>query len=124
MIRFILTATLFTTVAFAQEVNQTLFGVYYSTDNRFERYSTMILSKDYHFIYKSGLGGCQVEVIGTWTIKDEKIWFTNDKKFLGNDTIRYPDLSLTTWTIKRRGIRPDELVDSGCVKEHGLFKKR
>jgi len=84
----------------------------------------MILSKDYHFIYKSGLGGCQVEVKGTWTIKDEKIWFTNDKKFLGNDTSRYPDLSLTTWTIKRRGIRPDELVDSGCVKEDGLFKKK
>lgn len=42
---------------------------------------------------------------------------TNDNEFLRNKIIDYPDMSLTTWTIRKRGVKPNHIVDSGCVKE-------
>lgn len=112
-----------TTATFGQGGHVGLLGTYVSTDNKFERYSTIILSKDYRFTYKSGLGGCQVEVEGTWIIEGKKLKFTNDKEFLNNETIRFPDLGTTRWTIKKFGIKPDALIDSGCVKDDKLHRK-
>lgn len=114
----------FTTTTFGQGGHDGLLGTYESTDNAFERYSIVILDKEYRFIYKSGLGGCQVEVTGTWTIENKKLKFTNDKEFLDNDIIHYPNLGLTTWTIKKLGIKPDKIVDSGCVKDDKLHRRK
>ncbi|MCH7415849.1 hypothetical protein MM213_20280 [Belliella sp. R4-6] len=100
-----------------------LIGVYESTQNKFERYSILILEKDKKFIYKYGVGGCQGEVKGTWTIQDKRLEFLNDQEFLNNDIINYPNLALTTWTIKKKGIKPDKLVNSGCVKDNKLHVK-
>ena len=85
----------------------------------------MILEKNNRFTYKSGLGGCQTEVKGTWTVENKKLKFTNDKEFTDNGTILYPDLGLTTWTIKKTGIKPDGLLDKGfCFKVDKLHRKR
>jgi hypothetical protein len=100
-----------------------LIGVYKSTGDKFEKYSTLTLEKENRFIYKYGAGGCQGEVMGTWTIENKRLKLTNDKVFLNNETIVYPNLSLTTWTIKKTGVKPDKLIDSGCVKDNHLHKK-
>ena len=115
---------LLTTTTFGQEVHDGLLGTYESTENGFERYSTVVLSKNYRFTYKSGRGGCQVEVKGTWTFENKKLKFVNDKEFLSNETIHYPDLSLTTWTVKKIGIKPDKFVESACVTDDNLHRKR
>jgi len=83
-----------------------------------------VLDKDNRFIYKSGLGGCQVEITGTWTVEKKKIKFTNDKEFMDNETILYPNLGQTTWTVKKFGIKPDKGVDSGCVKDGKLHRRK
>jgi hypothetical protein len=114
----------FTTTTFGQSRHDGLLGTYESIDNGFERYSIVALNQDNRFIYRSGLGGCQVEVTGTWTIENKKLKFTNDKEFLVNNTIRYPNLGLTTWTIKKLGIKPDKIVDSGCVKDDKLHLRK
>jgi len=114
----------FTATTFGQGEHDGLWGTYESTDNGFEKYSIVVLKKDYSFIYKSGLGGCQVEVTGTWTIENKKLKFTNDKEFLDNDIIHYPNLGLTTWTIKKLGIKPDKIVDSGCVKADKIHRRK
>jgi hypothetical protein len=101
-----------------------LIGVYESKGNKFERYSILILNKDNVFIYKYGVGGCQGEIKGKWTIENKKVKLTNDQEFLNHGTIVYPDMSLTTWTVKKIGVKPDKLVDSGCVKESQLHIKK
>lgn len=107
-----------------QESSDELIGVYESMGNKFERYSILILSKDNLFIYKYGVGGCQGEIKGKWTIENKKVKLTNDREFLNHKTIVYPDMSLTAWTVKKNGIKPDHLVDSGCVKENQLHRKK
>ena len=124
MTRLTFILILFTTTVSGQRGHDGLLGTYESTDNGFERYSIMILNQDNRFIYKSGIGGCRVEVTGTWTIENKKLKFTNDKEFLDKDTIRYPNLGLTTWTIKKLGIKPDKLVDCGCVKDDKLHRRK
>lgn len=47
----------------------------------------MILDKENRFIYKSGLGGCQTEVKGTWIVENKKLKFTNDTEFTNDGTI-------------------------------------
>ncbi|AXE18383.1 hypothetical protein DR864_11805 [Runella rosea] len=107
-----------------QSTHDGLIGVYESTSNGFEKYSIIILDKDNRFAYKAGLGGCQVEVKGTWIIEKKKLKLTNDNEFLNKETVYYPNLGLTTWTITRNGIKPDGLVDSGCVKDDKLHRRR
>ncbi len=107
-----------------QDSNDALIGVYESMDNKFERYSILILEKDKVFIYKYGGGGCQGEIKGKWTIANKKVKLTNDQEFLYHETIVYPDMSLTSWTVKKIGIKPDKLVDSGCLKENQLHIKK
>ncbi|MBX2970102.1 MAG: hypothetical protein KF803_12090 [Cyclobacteriaceae bacterium] len=101
-----------------------LIGEYFSIENKFESFSTMILEKDNRFIYSYGIGGCRGEVKGTWTIRDKKLEFKNDSTFLDNKIIKYPDLGQTAWTVKKIGIQPDKIVDSGCVKSDKLHMKR
>ncbi len=101
-----------------------LIGEYFSLENKFESYSTMTLEKDNRFTYNYGIGGCRGEVKGKWTIENKKIRFENDTSFLHNKTIHYPDLGQTTWTVKKIGIQPDKIVDSGCVKSDKLHMKR
>ena len=85
----------------------------------------MILEKDNRFTYKSGLGGCQVEVKGTWMIDHKKLKFINDKEFTDDGTLLYPNRGLTTRTIKKTGIKPDGLLDKGfCFKDDKLHRKR
>jgi hypothetical protein len=107
-----------------QDSTDGLIGVYESMDNKFERYSILTLNKDKVFIYKYKVGGCQGEVKGKWTIENKKVRLTNDQEFLNHETIVYPDMSLTTWTVKKIGVKPDNLVDSGCVKENQLHIKK
>jgi len=111
-------------VAFSQDDNNGLQGTYQSIDNGFERYSTMILLTDNRFIYKTGVGGCQVKVTGTWTSNKGRLNFRNDDEFLNHSTIFYPNLSLVTWTVKKFGIKPEGTVDSGCLKDDKLHRKK
>ena len=101
-----------------------LIGEYFSLENKFEGYSTMTLEKENRFTYSYGIGGCRGEIKGKWAIEDKKLRFENDSSFLDNKTIHYPDLGQTTWTIKKIGIQPDKIVDSGCVKSDKLHMKR
>lgn len=82
-ITFIL--VLLTCFAKGQSTREGLVGVYESTG--FDRHSTMILDKENRFIYKSGLGGCQTEVKGTWIVENKKLKFTNDTEFTNDGTI-------------------------------------
>lgn len=110
--------------AWAQESNDRLIGVYESIANKFDRQSVLILDKDSRFIYKYGVGGCRGEVTGNWKIENKRLALTNDNEFLGNDTINYPDLGLSSWTVKRNGLKPDKIVDSGCLKDNKLHRKK
>ena len=107
-----------------QDSTDELIGVYESTSNKFERYSVLVLEKDNRFIYKYGVGACQGEVKGKWTIEDKRLKFTNDNEFLDNETIVYPNLGLSTWTVKKIGVKPEKAVDSGCAKDGELHLKR
>jgi len=100
-----------------------LIGVYKSNGNSFERYSVMTLETNNRFTYKYGLGGCQGEVKGNWKIVDKKITFENDLSFLNDSIIHYPNLGLTSWTVKTIGIKPEQNVDSGCLKDDNLHLK-
>ena len=122
--RLTIILTLLTMVAFSQDDNNGLQGTYQSIDNGFERYSTMILLTDNRFIYKTGVGGCQVKVTGTWTSNKGRLNFRNDDEFLNHSTIFYPNLSLVTWTVKKFGIKPEGTVDSGCLKDDKLHRKK
>lgn len=126
MTRFtiILLLALQTTITWAQKSDEKIIGAYYSTANKFERYSILILENDNKFIYKYGVGGCQAEVKGNWRTEGKKLRLTNDDEFLNNDIIKYPDMSLTTWSIKRTGVKPDKIIDSGCVKDNKLHVKK
>jgi hypothetical protein len=124
MTRLTLLLIFFTATTFGQGEHDRLLGTYESTSNGFERYSVVILNKGHRFIYKSGLGGCQVQVTGTWAIENKKLKFTNDKAFLDNDTIHYPNLALTTWTIRKLGIKPDKKVDGGCMEDDKLHRRK
>jgi hypothetical protein len=116
---------LLTSLTKGQSTHDGLVGAYESKSNGFEWSSVMILEKKNRFTYTSALGGCQTEVKGTWTVEDKKLKFTNDKEFTDHGTILYPNLGLTTWTIKKTGIKPDGLLDKGfCFKDDKLHRKR
>lgn len=108
---------------FGQSSRSGLVGVYKSNANSFERYSIMTLETNNRFVYKYGLGGCQGEVKGNWKVVDKKIVFENDAAFLNDSIIHYPDLGLTTWTVKKIGIQPEQVVDAGCLKDDNLHLK-
>jgi len=110
-------------VSFAQSSQDKLVGIYSSNANKFERYSVMSLEADKRFTYKYGLGGCQGEVKGTWEISDRKVKFKNDLVFTSDSIVLHPNLGLSTWSVNGRGIRPDQAVDSGCLKEDNLHLK-
>lgn len=113
----------FANSVFGQSTVNGLIGIYESRDNAFERFSSMILSEQNRFTYKYGAGGCQGEVTGTWKVENQQLIFENDPQFLNNGIIFYPDLSLTSWKIKRIGIQPNDDVNTGCLKETGLHIK-
>lgn len=108
---------------FGQSSRGGLVGVYKSNANSFERYSIMTLETNNRFVYKYGLGGCQGEVKGTWKVVDKKIVFENDAAFLNDSIIHYPNLGLATWTVKTIGIKPEQAIDAGCVKDDNLHLK-
>ena len=127
MIRYIhifLFSIFFETVCVGQTSTDGLIGIYESVDNKFERYSTLIIKHNNRFIYQAGVGACQVEVTGRWTIEDKKLKFVNDSEFLNNDIITYPDLSKANWKIKKFGVKPDSSIDSGCIVEEKIHRKR
>ena len=106
-----------------QDKTSGMVGVYRSRANEFERWSIMILLEKHRFIYKYGTGGCQAEIKGNWEIENKKLIFKNDKEYLKNDIMFYPNLNQTTWTIKKLGIKPDSLIDTGCLKVTQLHIK-
>lgn len=123
-IRLTLSLTLFcVATTFGQSNRRGLVGVYKSNGNSFERYSVMTLETNNRFVYKYGLGGCQGEVKGNWSVVDKKIVFENDAAFLNDSITHYPNLGLTTWTVKTIGIRPEQAVDAGCLKDDNLHIK-
>jgi hypothetical protein len=101
-----------------------LIGEYFSIENKFESFSIINLERDNRFTYSYGIGGCRAEVKGKWKIQDKKLVFKNDSSFLNNKEIRYPDLGQSTWTVKKTGVQPDKIVDSGCLKTDKLHLKR
>jgi hypothetical protein len=119
----IIITLIWTVTSYGQSSRGGLIGVYKSNENSFERYSIMTLETNNRFIYKYRLGGCQGEVRGKWKIVDKKIAFENDPSFLNDSIIHYPNLGLTTWTVKTIGIKPEGPVDSGCMKEDNLHLK-
>ena len=127
-IKFLL--LIFTISCIAQNNGQKndLFGKFYSKNNGFEKWSIVELKKDGRFIYNYGLSACQAEITGTYIVVNKRIIFKNDLEFL-NDKIDelspfYPDMSLTKWKIKKNFIKPENVVDSGCIKDKGKhFKK-
>jgi hypothetical protein len=110
-------------ISFGQTSRGGLVGVYKSNGNSFERYSIMTLETNNRFVYKYGLGGCQEEVKGNWKVVDKKVVFENDAVFLDDSIIHYPNLGLTTWTVKTIGIKPEQSVDAGCLKDDNLHLK-
>lgn len=119
----IILTLIWATTSYGQSSRGGLIGVYKSNGNSFERYSIVTLETNNRFVYKYGLGGCQGEVKGTWKIVGKKMVFENDPIFLDDSTIHYPNLGLTTWTVKTIGIRPEQTVDSGCLKEDNIHLK-
>ena len=126
---------LLTTVLAAQENGLT--GVYSSVNNKFERWSTMTLNGDSTFIYNYGLGGCQAEIKGTFTVRNSKIEFANDSEITSNEIVNltesdsliseigtpfYPNLSLVDWKVGNNFIKPLGTVDSGCLQESAKHK--
>jgi len=99
-----------------QQRHDGLIGAYQAKGG-FEKYSILVLKADKSFTYEYGLGGCQGEVEGTWIVKKNKLILTNDNEFLGKEIAVHPDMSLTSWTIKKKALKPDGMVDCGCVKE-------
>ena len=83
----------------------------------------MTLETNNRFVYKYGLGGCQGEVKGNWKLIDKKIVFENDAAFLNDSIIHYPNLGLTTWTVKTIGIRPEQAIDAGCLTDDNVHLK-
>jgi hypothetical protein len=120
----ILLTLIWTTALFGQTTSRDgLIGVYKSNGNSFERYSIMTLEANSRFTYRYGLGGCQGEVKGIWKVIDKKISFENDPSFLNDSIVRYPNLGSTTWTVKTIGIKPEQTIDSGCLKDNNLHLK-
>ncbi|TPV31169.1 hypothetical protein FJ651_15395 [Paucihalobacter ruber] len=117
-----------------------LSGIYYSVDNKFEKWSIMELRENGTFKYKYGLSACQGDVTGTYTVNSNRIQFKNDKEFTKEylekerDSLNsifpgigipvIPDLSLTEWKIKKNSIKPISEIDCGCIIEKGKHKKR
>ena len=120
----IILTLIWTIKSYGQTSQDGLIGVYASSENKSERYSVMTLEPKNRFTYKYGLGGCQGEVKGQWKIINKKIAFENDPSFLNDSIVHYPNLGLTSWAVKTIGIKPEQMVDTGCLKEDNLhFKK-
>lgn len=119
----IILTLVWTATSYGQSSRGGLMGIYKSNGNSFERYSIMTLETNNRFVYKYGLGGCQGEVKGSWKNVDKKITFENDPLFLNDTIVQYPNLGLTTWAVKTIGIKPEQAVDSGCLKEDNVHLK-
>jgi len=130
-------------ISFGQNKTDELNGIYYSVDNKFEKWSIMELKENGVFKYKYGLSACQAEITGTYSVENNKIKFKNDQKFtkkyleverdsliktdstfIGIGIQIYPDLSLTEWKINKNSIKPISEIDCGCIVEKGKHKKR
>ena len=127
-------------LSFGQNKTTDLFGIYYSIDNEFEKWSIMELRENGIFKYKYGLSACQSEVTGTYSVENNRIRFKNDREFTKEyleherDSLNsifpgigipiIPDLSLTEWKIKKNSIKPISEIDCGCIIEKGKHKKR
>jgi len=130
-------------ISFGQNKTEELNGIYYSVDNKFEKWSIMELKENGVFKYKYGLSACQAEITGTYSVENNKIKFKNDQEFtkkyleaerdsliktdstfIGIGIPIYPDLSLTEWKIKKSSIKPISEIDCGCIVEKGKHKKR
>ena len=130
-------------ISFGQIKTDELNGIYYSVDNKFEKWSIIELQENGIFKYKYGLSACQAEITGTYSVENKKIKFKNDKEFrkkyleaerdsliktdstfIGVGIPIYPDLSLTEWKIKKNSIKPISEIDCGCIIEKGKHKKR
>ena len=98
-------------------------GRYISTDSKFEKSSELLLDSDSAFIYSYILGGCQDKINGTWTIKNGNIVLHTQVK---DAAVKYhtPYLNNTVWTIKKNGVKPQEIIDNGCFKEGALHVKQ
>jgi len=85
----------------------------YALSNRIN-YSIISIRNNYTFTYTYGLEGCVGEVTGTWRINRNKLFFKNDSAYLNNSSICYPDLSLSSWTVKKNGIKPADAITCTC----------
>ena len=103
-------------------LSMNLAGQYASVDNKFERSSVLRLNNDSTFIYYCMLGGCRDEINGKWFTKNKSIYLRADTS---KNTIYYrvPDLYSISWTITKKGVKPSETINVGCIKEHGLHLK-
>jgi hypothetical protein len=98
-------------------------GIYISTDSRFEKSSELTLSSDSTFIYFYMLGGCQDKIKGKWTITNGSIILHPHVK--GNTGLFHtPDLNNAIWTIEKKGLKPQAIIDNGCFKESALHVKQ
>jgi hypothetical protein len=98
-------------------------GHYISTDSKFEKTSALTLINDSTFIYFYMLGGCQDKIKGKWTVKNGYIILHTT---IDRDTVLYhiPDLDSTIWTITKKGIKPDKIIDNGCFKVSAVHLKQ
>jgi len=133
--------TLFSLSTFSQKTSENLAGTYYSVNNKFEKWSILLLYDNYRFEYQYALGGCQAIVTGKWTIENKLLRLASDNEFDPNDTIgekviindtvtlsfnktSYPNFSNFGWRISNNWLKPLGNIDNGCFIENGKHKKK
>ncbi|NME72968.1 hypothetical protein [Flammeovirga aprica] len=110
-------------------VNQKVIGTYVMIDRKgLEQHSTLTLKNNYDFIYSYGVGGCQGEVKGKWSINDNQLLeFKSEIDFnsssSSNLTPCYPDLNSGHWKVTKRGLVLQKVMDCACWKVKGLHQK-
>ena len=115
-------------------------GNYNSVDNKFEKWSILLLQKENRFVYKYGQGGCQGEVTGSWIKKGNYLLLENGSEYINNennktdllqvnDTLAmeiplpfYPNPGKVKWKIKGNSLKTEDEIDTGCFYEKGIHK--
>ncbi|NHN25427.1 hypothetical protein FIA58_007040 [Flavobacterium jejuense] len=121
--------------SFNYQKNEKIEGIYYSVDNKFEKFSIMKLFDNGTFQYSYGLSGCQGKLTGKYFIDNKRITFKNDEIFtevylekqtdsLAKITPFYPDLSIVDWKIYKNAIKPISKINTGCIVEKGKHLKK
>ena len=99
-------------------------GVY--SISKFEFLSELEIKPNGRFDYNYTVGGCQSAVTGDWRQDGKFIILNGDSEF--ENTAKelspiYPQFQNFKWKIKARGLKPTEVLDTGCFKTEKIHLK-